>query len=113
MLALRMSRKKMRSGKPSLPLGRPAGIHVDDDEAVLRWRNHGMSEREDAVLVRIFAVQGDVAAAVGEILAVHRRDILVAAEAFAGDAGACARTWRPSKSRRRTKLTTPAMASEP
>ena len=57
MLAVRMSRTKMRSGMPSLPFGVPRRIGVDHDEAVdlLRIRHVGGI---DPILMRIFGDAG-------------------------------------------------------
>ena len=58
------------------------GFHRDEGIIVLIGRT---SRREIAVLVREFGVQGDVAAALGEVLAGHDRGILVTGIAILAD----------------------------
>ena len=95
MVALRMSRTKIAVGEAVAAVGqRPAAVHVDDGRSPLFGRGPGNVGGEDAILMRIFAVQRDVAAAVGEVQAVHRRDILVGAEARPG-CRRLPRTWKP------------------
>src|SRR5262245_41985605 len=69
---------------------REAGvIDVDDQEAVLATQPRNV-RREDAVLMGKFAMDRDVAAVVVEILTIHHRDVLAAAEALPRGGGVAA-----------------------
>ena len=111
MLERRMSRKKARSGKPSLPCGLPAPGHVRRRRTPLTCAAKGMSEREDTVLMRIFAVRGDVARGrrrnCRPNIAEHIQ-LAPIARAVA-DAGLPADLRGRRNRRRRMKFTTPAM----